>query len=92
MISIEWINKWSAFLYKKGSPNYIVKGYPPPGRIDNSSILQGNQCKPYLVNNRDFKIVNYYVWRFLKELYGGGTEIRYKWKKDSIVTINEELV
>lgn len=39
MISIDWINKWSAFLYKKGNLNYLDKGYPPPGRIDNSSIL-----------------------------------------------------
>ena len=27
----------------------------------------------YLLQNRDFKVVNVYVWRFLKELYGGGT-------------------
>ncbi len=66
MISLDWITKWSAFLYKRENPMYMHKGHPPPGKIDNSSILEGKKCKPHLLLNRDFKVVNYYIWRFLK--------------------------
>lgn len=89
MIALDWITKWSAFLYKKDKPNYMFKGHPLPGTIDNSSILEGKKCKSHLVPNRDCKIVNYYVWRFLKELYGGGTEIRYKWHNHAKAEIDQ---
>ena len=92
MISIDWVGKWFNFLYKKGSPNYSCKGYSFPGKIDNKGILEGKKCKPYLLLNKDFKVVNIYLWRFLKQVYGGGTEIRYKWKQDGSVQLDETLL
>jgi hypothetical protein len=80
MISASWIKKWSNFLYNKDKISYMPKGYPLPLSIDNKSLLEGNKCKPNLVKNEDYKVLNIYLWKFLKELYGGGPEIRYKWK------------
>ena len=34
-------------------------------------------------------IVNLYIWKFLKELYGGGPEIRYK-SSGAESSINED--
>lgn len=81
MISSGWIKKWSSYLYSHDRFAYMPKGFPLPPPIDNKSLLEGNKCKPNLVRNDDFKILNIYLWRFLKELYGGGPEIRYKWKE-----------
>ena len=92
MVSIDWINKWSNFLYRRDRPNYLGKGWPLPGKIDNKTIMEGKKCKPYLVQNKDFKLVNLYVWKFLRELYGGGPEIRYKWKKQDGLHLNERLM
>ena len=80
MISAGWIKKWSNFLYNRDSLAYMPKGYPLPLSIDNKVLLDGNKCKANLIKNEDFKILNIYLWKFLKELYGGGPEIRYKWK------------
>jgi len=66
MLSIEWVNRWSKFVYSRDSPNYSSKGWPLPGKIDNKTIMDGKQCKPYLVLNKDFKLVNVYVWKFLR--------------------------
>ena len=52
-------------------PNYSFKGHPFPGPIDNKSILDGNKCRPNLIKNKDYKVINIYVWKFLKDLYGG---------------------
>jgi|JI9StandDraft_2_1071091.scaffolds.fasta_scaffold154524_1 hypothetical protein len=81
MISASWIKKWSNFLYNKQNYAYMSKGYPLPLSIDNKCLLEGNKCRNNLVRNEDFKILNIYLWKFLKELYGGGPEIRYKWKE-----------
>jgi hypothetical protein len=82
MISNVWIKKWMSFLYGKGSFSYFTKGHPMPGPIDNKSLLDGQKCKSNLHKNEDYKVVSVMIWRFLKELYGGGPEIRYKWNKN----------
>jgi hypothetical protein len=81
MISANWIKRWSNFLYNKDTFAYMCKGHPLPLSIDNKLLLDGNKCKSNLVKNEDYKILNIYLWKFLKELYGGGPEIRYKWKE-----------
>lgn len=83
MIAASWVKKWFNFLYNKDTIAYMPKGYPLPLSIDNKVLLNGNKCKKDLTRNEDFKIVNIYLWKFLKELYGGGPEIRYKWKEGS---------
>ena len=35
--------------------------------------------------------MNIYLWKFLKELYGGGPQIRYKWKQGS-QSLDEEMI
>lgn len=72
MISSNWIKKWSSYLYNNGSFAYMSKGYPLPPFIDNKSLLEGNKCKNNLKKNEDFRVLNIYLWKFLKELYGGG--------------------
>lgn len=79
MISNQWIRKWVNFLYKKGEYGYMFRGYPMPGPIDNKVLLDGNtpnklsvKCKNNLRKNEDYKVVSIYIWRLLKDLYGGG--------------------
>lgn len=72
------------FLYKKGEFTYFSQGCPMPGPIDNKVLLEGQQCKANLQKNVDYKVVNIFIWRLLKDLYGGGPEIRYKWNKSNI--------
>ena len=91
MVSCVWLKKWSNFLYNKSRFGYMAKGYPFPPSIDNKVLLDGAKCKLNLVRNQDFKIVNMYLWRFLKELYGGGPEIRYRWK-ETHDALDEELL
>ncbi len=66
MISVHWIKRWSNFLYGKESFSYMPKGYPLPLSIDNKYLLDGNKCKPNLVKNEDYKVLNIYLWKFLK--------------------------
>lgn len=91
MISSVWIKKWSSYLYSSERFAYMPKGFPLPPAIDNKPLLDGNKCKPSLVRNEDFKILNIYLWRFLKEIYGGGPEIRYKWK-ESRESLDEHMI
>lgn len=72
MIASSWIQKWSNYLYNLEGFAYMPRGHPLPPPIDNKTLLEGNKCKPNLVKNEDFKILNIYLWKFLKELYGGG--------------------
>ena len=73
MISCYWLNRWTKYLYGRREINYFVKDLPPPGPVINSVLLEDhNRCKPNLKKGEDFRIVNYYVWMFFKELYGGG--------------------
>lgn len=37
-----------------------------PGPIDNKFLVEGQKCKANLTKNVDFKVVNLYIWRFLK--------------------------
>lgn len=72
MIASGWIKKWSSYLYNNERLAYMPKGHPMPPPIDNKPLLEGNKCKPNLTRDTDFKILNIYLWKFLKELYGGG--------------------
>ena len=82
MISCQWLNKWTEYLYKKRDERYIVKGNPDPGAITNSVLLEGTKCKQDLKKGEDYKLVSFYVWSFFKELYGGGPEIQYKTRSE----------
>lgn len=84
MISNVWIKNWMSFLYGKGTLGYLAKGHPMPGPIDNRILLDGQKCRSNLQKNEDFKVVNIFIWKFLKQLYGGSPEIRYKWNKNQI--------
>lgn len=84
MISNVWIKKWMSFLYGKGTLGYLAKGHPMPGPIDNRILLDGQKCRSNLQKNEDFKVVNIFIWKFLKQLYGGSPQIRYKWNKNQI--------
>ncbi len=69
----------------------MPKGFPLPLSIDNKVLLDGNKCKPNLVKNEDFRVLNIYLWKFLRELYGGGPEIRYKWKEGR-ESLDDEMI
>ena len=34
-------------------------------------------------------MVNIYIWRLLKDIYGGGPEIRYKWDQSKLTEEEE---
>lgn len=73
MVSSDWIKKWVNFLYKKGEYGYMFRGYPMPGPVDNKNLLESNgKCKSNLKKGEDYKVVSIYIWRLLKDLYGGG--------------------
>lgn len=72
MVAVAWLKKWSNYLYGHETPSYFHKGFPLPPSIDNSPLLEQNKCKPNLIKNRDFKVVNIFVFKMLKELYSGG--------------------
>ena len=90
MVSHQWIKKWMSFLYKKGESGYLSKGNPLPGSIENKILLDGGKCRKDLHRNVDYRVVNIYLWRFLKDLYGGGPEIRYKWNQSEMKKGDEE--
>lgn len=59
----------------------------------NSVLLEEhNRCKANLKKGEDFRIVNYYVWLFFKELYGGGPEIQYRTKGEQEAGVLDEAV
>jgi hypothetical protein len=66
MVSNQWIKKWMSFLYGKGTIGYFSKGNPMPGPIDNKNLLDDQKCRANLRKNEDYKVVNIYIWRFLK--------------------------
>lgn len=66
-----------------------MKGNPEPGPIDNGPIWDGSKFKQNLKKGEDFKLLNFYVWSFFKQLYGGGPEIQYKTKSEDRYKINE---
>lgn len=72
MIACIWLDRWTNYLYKKKEEYYLLKGYPEPGPIDNGPLWDGSKFKQDLKKGEDFKLVNFYVWTFFKELYGGG--------------------
>lgn len=86
MISSAWIKRWINFAYKKGEYAYLTKGYPLPGNIDNKVLIEEGKCKHNLHKGDDYKVVNIFIWRLLKDIYGGGPEIRYKWNNKNKLT------
>ena len=92
MITTNWIKKWMNYLYKKEEYSYFSKGYPFPGSIENKILLENGKCKKNLIRNVDYKVVNIFVWKFLKDLYGGGPEIRYRWNQGDMKKGEEELI
>lgn len=61
----------------------MQKGMPLPGAITNGLLLETSaKCRPDLKKGVDYKVVNFYVWVFFKELYGGGPEIQYRTKSE----------
>lgn len=66
MVSCEWLNRWTDYLYKKRDDQYIIKGNPEPGPIDNGPIWEAGKFKENLKKGEDFKLLNYYVWSFFK--------------------------
>lgn len=72
MISNEWVKRWMSFVYNKADFGYFNQGFPLPGPITNKSLVNGQNCKTNLIKNVDFKVISIYIWKFLKQLYGGG--------------------
>jgi len=51
----------------------MFRGYPFPGPIDNKVLLESSgKCKSNLEKGEDFKVISIFIWRLLKDLYGGG--------------------
>ena len=71
---------------------YNPKVFPDDIRPDIMILLENGKCKKNLIRNVDYKVVNIFVWKFLKDLYGGGPEIRYRWNQGDMKKGEEELI
>ncbi|EGR29222.1 ubiquitin carboxyl-terminal hydrolase family protein, putative [Ichthyophthirius multifiliis] len=75
IINEVWMTKWKEYLYsnKKFLKRNFIKGLPPPGQIQNKTLLNAqNELKQGMKKNVNFIIVNDYIWQIFRNLYGGG--------------------
>lgn len=70
VIDLEWFNEWKNFIQN-------IEIYPP-GPINNKRLLKDNynknifELKSKLIRNKDYIIINQYIWEFLYLNYNGG--------------------
>lgn len=77
IIEMEWYKNWQRYLYNKQkfSARNFTKGYPIPGKINNSCLfLDAEEEFPMhdLKKDKDYVIVNSYIWLILQKIYEGG--------------------
>ncbi|KAF9117058.1 Ubiquitin carboxyl-terminal hydrolase 33 [Mortierella sp. AM989] len=63
LIGADWLKEWHAF----------KSGDKPPGPIKNSQFLKDNG-QPRAGMKRDYRGINFNVWNYLYNIYGGGPE------------------
>ena len=72
MLSEQWLQKWRRFAMGRGARRYI-----PPGKITNRELLDSysdmqRRLSKELKLAKDYRCVNYNVWRFYQLVHGGG--------------------
>ena len=77
IIELNWYNTWKQYLHAKNkfSAKHFIKGYPFPHIIDNKRLLLNVEEKIPLHNlkiDKNFTVVNGYIWKILQSLYEGG--------------------
>ena len=73
IISSVWLKRWRDFINGEGATDGTGRGVLPPGPIDNARLLgKGGAPLSHLKPADHFRGVNYDVWTFLHEIYGGG--------------------
>jgi hypothetical protein len=79
IVSEAWLKQWRAFIENSGKHDGTGRGVLPPGPIDNARLLgKGGAPLPNLKPQVHFRGVNWKVWTFLRERYGGGPELKRK--------------
>lgn len=77
IVSEAWLKQWRAFIENTTKDDGTGRGVLPPGPIDNARLLgKGGAPLPNLKPLIHFRGVNWKVWTFLRERYGGGPELR----------------
>jgi ubiquitin C-terminal hydrolase len=77
IISEDWLKKWRAFIEESGKNDGTGRGVLPPGPIDNARLLgKGGTPLPNLKPLVHYRGVNWKVWTFLQNRYGGGPELK----------------
>jgi len=72
IVEASWLRHWREYCWDATRTD-------PPGPISNWRLLAGKQPRPNLVRARDYRGVNYKVWRVFVHRYGGGPAIcRYE--------------
>jgi len=70
LVDVEWLQRWKAWI--KGDS-------PPPGPMDNHRLLNASgHARDGLEVVTDYRGVNFRMWSFWLERYGGGPEVRRK--------------
>jgi hypothetical protein len=73
IISSVWLKRWRDFINGEGTTDGTGRGILPPGPIDNARLLgKGGAPLSHLRPADHFRGVNYDVWTFLHDIYGGG--------------------
>jgi len=72
IVESSWLRHWREYCWDRTRTD-------PPGPISNSRLLAGKQPRPNLMRARDYRGVNYDVWRVFVHRYCGGPAIcRYE--------------
>ena len=68
IVESSWLRHWREYCWDRTRTD-------PPGPISNSRLLAGKQPRPNLMRARDYRGVNYDVWRVFVHRYCGGPAI-----------------
>eukprot|EP01138_Halocafeteria_seosinensis_P013804 gb/GECG01014096.1/.p1 GENE.gb/GECG01014096.1/~~gb/GECG01014096.1/.p1 ORF type:complete len:1323 (+),score=220.00 gb/GECG01014096.1/:1-3969(+) len=76
LLSSSWLQRWREFVFNKGYSDATGRGVLPPGPVDNAKLLHPNG-KPHsnLKLQTHYRGVNYKVWEYFMQAYGGGPTI-----------------
>lgn len=71
MIDEQWLVKWRKFVLGRGPRRYL-----PPGRISNQFLVDElRKNRKDIAKAKDYRCVNFNVWRFYELVHGGGPTI-----------------
>lgn len=77
LISLNWYSNWKKYV-QYSEEDEKNQDFPQPKQIDNSDLLEKDELKDNLVEDKDFIVVPSTIWIYLYDIYQGGPEIKRK--------------